>query len=478
MEKLYRPSKDDIFTQFWKRESGFSAPRNFSRRVSASEPLVKRLDLYGKLNGHLGCVNTIDFNSTGDILVSGSDDKQIILWEWATKTSKMSYASGHSDNIFQAKFMPLTDDGKIVTSSADGQVRLGQVLQNGRVDTKRIGKHQGRVHKIAVEPGSPYIFYSCGEDGFVQHYDLRSNSATNLFSCSSLRTNSKQSSNSIRLNAIVIDPRNPNFFAIGGSDEYARVYDIRKCQLDASNNSDMPINTFCPRHLNNKQDVHITALAYSCTSELLVSYNDELVYLFQKNMGLAPGPSSVPNEDAEKLEDPQVYTGHRNSRTVKGVSFFGPNDEYVLSGSDCGHIFVWKKKGAKLVRMMVGDRHIVNQLKPHPYIPVFATCGIEKNIKLWTPSSKDINPLPRNATKLMEANKQEREDHSRVALTPDVVMHVLRLHRRQALAYIERRRGGEDIDSDEEDEREAYVLGFSDVDSEDGGGNPRECNIS
>lgn len=86
--------------------------------------LVKRLDLYGKLNGHLGCVNTIDFNSTGDILVSGSDDKQIILWEWATKTSKMSYASGHSDNIFQAKFMPLTDDGKIVTSSADGQVKL------------------------------------------------------------------------------------------------------------------------------------------------------------------------------------------------------------------------------------------------------------------------------------------------------------------------------------------------------------------
>jgi WD repeat-containing protein 42A len=22
---------------------------------------------------------------------------------------------------------------------------------------------------LAVEPGSPYIFYSCGEDGLVQH---------------------------------------------------------------------------------------------------------------------------------------------------------------------------------------------------------------------------------------------------------------------------------------------------------------------
>lgn len=37
------------------------------------------------------------------------------------------------------------------------------------MDTKRLGKHQGRVYKLAVEPGSPYIIYSCGEDGFVQH---------------------------------------------------------------------------------------------------------------------------------------------------------------------------------------------------------------------------------------------------------------------------------------------------------------------
>lgn len=48
-------------------------------------------------------------------------------------------------------------------------MRVGQVLENGRVDTKRLGKHRGAVFKLAVEPGSPYILYSCGEDGFVQH---------------------------------------------------------------------------------------------------------------------------------------------------------------------------------------------------------------------------------------------------------------------------------------------------------------------
>ncbi|KAK4440786.1 DDB1- and CUL4-associated factor 8 [Sesamum alatum] len=477
MEEVFKNS-DNGLLEFFKREMGFCSPRIFSRRMSASETLIKQIDLYGKLTGHQGCVNTVEFNSTGELLVSGSDDRQIMLWDWAARKLKFSYPSGHLDNIFQARIMPFTDDRKIVTSSADCQVRLSQVLENGSVETKRLSKHQGRVHRLAVEPGSPYVFYSCGEDGFVQHYDLRSNSATKLFYCSSIGENNRSSS-SIGLNSIVIDPRNPNYFAVGGADVYARVYDIRNYEVNASTKAGSPVDTFCARHLIGTHDAHITALAYSRTSELLISYNDELIYLFQKNMGLGPHPSSSPSEDLHKLADAQVYSGHRNSQTVKGVNFFGPNDDYILSGSDCGHIFIWKKKGGELVRLMVGDRHIVNQLEPHPTIPLLASCGIEKTIKLWSPSSNAVSPLPDNVQEIMEANRQGREDHSRVTLTPDVIMHVLRLHRRQARVYIERRYNREDVESDnDDDEGESYVLGFSDGGPSEEGGNSRECNIS
>lgn len=85
---------------------------------------VKKIDLYEKLIGHEGCVNTIEFNSTGDYLVSGSDDRQIMFWEWATNTLKFSYPSGHFDNVFQAKIMPFSDGRRIVTSSADGKVKF------------------------------------------------------------------------------------------------------------------------------------------------------------------------------------------------------------------------------------------------------------------------------------------------------------------------------------------------------------------
>lgn len=98
------------------------------------------MNLYGKLNGHEGCVNAVEFNSTGDLLVSGSDDRQVMFWNWASKTKLLAYPSGHSDNIFQTKIMPFTDDSRIVTSAGDGHVNhrlkfpLLQLLSKNQTD--------------------------------------------------------------------------------------------------------------------------------------------------------------------------------------------------------------------------------------------------------------------------------------------------------------------------------------------------------
>lgn len=82
---------------------------------------------------------------------------------------------------------------------------------------------------------------------------------------------------------------------------------------------------------------------------------------------------------------------------------------------------------------------------------------------------------------IMESNRQGREDHSLVTLTPDVIMHVLRLQRRQASAFTERRRTTADIDSDEENEWEAYnleVVNGNASSEEDPAEVSSECNIS
>jgi len=56
----------------------------------------------------------------------------------------------------------------------------------------------------------------------------------------------------------------------------------------------------------------------------------------------------------------RVYRGHCNIKTVKDVNFFGLNDEYVVSGSDSGHLFIWNRETTELVNILEGDSEVVN----------------------------------------------------------------------------------------------------------------------
>lgn len=68
---------------------------------------------------------------------------------------------------------------------------------------------------------------------------------------------------------------------------------------------------------------------------------------------------------------------------IKEATFWGSN--YVMSGSDCGHVFVWDRHTAELQMLLQADQHVVNCLQPHPTFPILATSGIDHDVKLWAP---------------------------------------------------------------------------------------------
>uniref|UniRef100_A0A669AZW3 Ddb1 and cul4 associated factor 6 n=1 Tax=Oreochromis niloticus TaxID=8128 RepID=A0A669AZW3_ORENI len=86
-----------------------------------------------------------------------------------------------------------------------------------------------------------------------------------------------------------------------------------------------------------------------------------------------------------------VYKGHRNSRTmIKESCFWGNN--FVMSGSDCGHIFIWDRHTAEHLMLLEADNHVVNCLQPHPYDP--SEFGRHwKNRRLSTESSLRRNTI-------------------------------------------------------------------------------------
>uniref|UniRef100_A0A5K3FK59 WD_REPEATS_REGION domain-containing protein n=1 Tax=Mesocestoides corti TaxID=53468 RepID=A0A5K3FK59_MESCO len=117
----------------------------------------------------------------------------------------------------------------------------------------------------------------------------------------------------------------------------------------------------------------VTAAIYSANGDaILASYNDEDIYLF--------------NSRNDSLPPIHAYRGHRNNSTVKGVNFYGPSSEFIMSGSDDGFIYIWDRYSEGIVQWLCGDINgAVNVLEPHPTLPIFATSGCDYNFKIWAP---------------------------------------------------------------------------------------------
>jgi nuclear receptor interaction protein len=84
----------------------------------------------------------------------------------------------------------------------------------------------------------------------------------------------------------------------------------------------------------------------------------------------------------------RIYRGHCNVKTVKDVNFFGLDDEYVVSGSDDGNLFIWDRKTSQLVNILEGDGEVVNVAQGHPYETMLAVSGIDHTIKIFSPDAR------------------------------------------------------------------------------------------
>lgn len=90
----------------------------------------------------------------------------------------------------------------------------------------------------------------------------------------------------------------------------------------------------------------------------------------------------IKNKPSPRIK--KVYTGHRNARTmIKECNFWG--QDHVISGSDCGHIFIWDRKKGTIVNIIEADKHVVNCVQENPLYPVLASSGIDYDIKIFQP---------------------------------------------------------------------------------------------
>uniref|UniRef100_A0A6B2L4F7 Anaphase-promoting complex subunit 4 WD40 domain-containing protein n=1 Tax=Arcella intermedia TaxID=1963864 RepID=A0A6B2L4F7_9EUKA len=369
----------------------------FSKALYPNEAFVARLKLSRKLKGHTGCVNTVNWSQCGRYLVSGSDDRRVCVWDYYNAGRPLaSVATTHTANIFCTKFMPYTDNKRIISCAGDNKI-LSILLDDSRLGgeiTHTFTCHEGRVKKLA-HLGDSNTFISGSEDGTVRLFDLREKPARSGRICVQL-------SGFTQINSIGVSGEK---VVVGCSDPYARVYDIRMSSRDDSS----PIVSFVPTKERTLDQ--ITGVDFQ-GDEIIASYTGDKVYLFRMDQPDSHRTNTDTGEREPKRQRTegneqegdgdkgttvygyvQCYAGHCNVRTIKGVSFIGPGAEYVASGSDDGKIFIWNKRTAQLVNLMQGDKSVVNVISGHPFNCVLATSGIDSSIKIWEPIQKQRTDL-------------------------------------------------------------------------------------
>lgn len=320
------------------RKREIDGDNNQIKNLQVNDGFIEHLDLDTKLYGHEGCVNCLEFSSSGNVLASGSDDLQIILWDPYRNKQISKIQTHHRGNIFSVKFLPQSNDSKVVSGAADFLLYAYDI----HLPDEPIFKchcHHSRVKRLACAPELPFTFFSSSEDGCVHQYDIRE-----AHSCHSndkvLLLDLKNHQEYGEVKCIAINPRRPEQLAIGSNDCYVRIYDRRMISLLSLGTSDQDnltkgcVQYYAPGHLQSssmdksQRYTTVTYISFSPNgSEILVNYGGEQIYLFDIDKAETPVYLNLPRLPSEPIAKPLV-DGKVEELKNSGNAFL-ENENYI-----------------------------------------------------------------------------------------------------------------------------------------------------
>lgn len=317
----------------------------FRGRLSVARNLYRK-----DLLAHYGCVNAIEFSSEGELLISGGDDRRVLLWSVAEAIHDMGNPvvmnTNHFSNIFCLAFD--STNSRIFSGGNDDQVIVHDI-RSGQLVTKL--SHKKPVYGLSVNPHNDHVLATAGDDGRILIYDIRESDPFCL------------SKYKMGFHSVMYNPMNDYLLVTANSEEGIALWDTRKPKE-------------CYIHYD-KDAGEISGIS-ACFDSL-----GRRVLALRRR--LPPVLYDTHSRNAVcQFYHPQYY----NSCTMKTCCFAGEDDEYVLSGSDDFNLYMWKipkdNEWGQSHVVLRGHRSIVNQVRYNRRNNLIASSGVEKMIKLWS----------------------------------------------------------------------------------------------
>ncbi|KAL0869020.1 hypothetical protein ABMA27_007339 [Loxostege sticticalis] len=338
-----------------KREYGFIPEFKshlFNKRLNAAKNLYRR-----DLVCHFGCVNAIEFSSNGELLVSGGDDRRVMLWQFGQALldhgKPEAMKAVHQSNIF---CLGITNDNQKIYSGGNDDIVIVHDVES-KYPMEEL-QHQRAVCSLSIDPFNDRVVTTAGNDGRLLLFDTRQSVHESLVISRSRKA----------FHGVMFHPQQLGVLVSANARDGVALWDLRS-----------------PKH----PVVRYVGNNGSCQNSMSVRFNAAGTHVLALRRRLPPVLYAVNSpEPAAEFYHQDYY----NSCTMKSCCFAGEGDQFVMSGSDDFNLYMWKIPdggGTDLVVepphiVLYGHRSIVNQVRYNPHYCLIASSGVEKIIKVWS----------------------------------------------------------------------------------------------
>ena len=357
------------------------------------------------LKGHRDSVTSVSFNPDGLTLASSSLDGTIKLWQFDRKSNKFhpipdKILKGHQDWVYSVNFSP---DGKILASgSKDGTIKLwqrdGKLIKTFPSRSYAKGEHQRWVNWVTFSPDGKLIA-SANQDGTVKIWQRNGNL---------LKTLSKHQNGA----TFVTFSPNGKFLAATGRDNTIAIWQRENNQISSKFHIYQTLN-----ELNT-----VFSLQFTPDSQNLVSGGDENVIKLWNigdgkllktlkghgdtvtSLSFSPDGKILASASFDKSlklwslasSKLPVLEGHKKG--VLGLSW-SPNGKMLASGSRDRTVKLWQilrdgdRLKSQLYKTLKGHKDPVKSVNFHPNGKILASGSYDNTVKIWQQNGSLLKTL-------------------------------------------------------------------------------------
>ncbi|GJP34273.1 hypothetical protein CLOM_g18720 [Closterium sp. NIES-68] len=325
------------------------------------------------LTGHAAGVFTMKFSPDGEVIASGSQDKEIFLWRIEGECDNYMVLKGHKNVVLELHWA--ADGHSIVSASPDQTVRAWDVETGKQI--KKMAEHSSFVNSCCPAPRGPPLIVSGSDDGTAKLWDMRVRGCIQTFP------------DKYQVTSVAFSYNGDKVYS-GGIDNQVKVWDLRRSGGTsaaasgggASGGDEDAAEGSAGGGGGSKGAEPVMRLLGHTDTITGMRVSPDGAYLLTNAMDCTLRIWDL-RPYAPQNRCVKIFTGHQHSVEKNLLKCdWSPDGSRVTAGSADRMVYVWDTTMRRILYKLPGHKGSVNEAVFHPSQPIIGSCSSDKQIYL------------------------------------------------------------------------------------------------